>query len=90
MTDTDRTTCQSCGVPWEEHLGIQGTCRHLHDMRLRLKDATTLIVRLSRAMKKRTDYTLSVDLADKALDWVKRKGISGSILRETEVKHDRN
>lgn len=30
MTDDNRTTCQSCGVPWEDHLGIQGTCqRHL-------------------------------------------------------------
>jgi len=27
MTDTeDEPRCKSCGVPWVEHMGIEGTC----------------------------------------------------------------
>lgn len=29
MTQSDEPTCQSCGVPLGEHLGLYGTCRQL-------------------------------------------------------------
>jgi hypothetical protein len=70
-----QTRCPSCGVPWDRHTGIQGSCRHLHSTRLLLKDASTLIVELSRALKKRTDDPHAAALSAKALDWINRNGI---------------
>lgn len=27
--EDDRQSCKSCGVPWDQHLGIMGTCAKL-------------------------------------------------------------
>ena len=29
----DKPTCAACGVPYEDHLGLQGTCQILTDLR---------------------------------------------------------
>lgn len=38
MTDQE-PTCQSCGVPFASHLGLQGTCKLLQRYRIALADA---------------------------------------------------
>ena len=30
--------CKSCGTPWSDHLGIEGTCKELESSRLRIKE----------------------------------------------------
>jgi hypothetical protein len=34
---TKPPTCKACGVPFEDHLGIEGTCRKLDRARVALK-----------------------------------------------------
>lgn len=29
VNEADRLVCRSCGVPWDQHLGIIGTCARL-------------------------------------------------------------
>jgi len=31
MADTDEPKCESCGIPWTKHLGMEGTCKALQD-----------------------------------------------------------
>lgn len=35
--------CPSCGVKWVEHLGIEGTCNKLQEVRSELSDIYNLI-----------------------------------------------
>ena len=28
-----RTVCTSCGIPWDQHLGIIGTCQRLQNVK---------------------------------------------------------
>lgn len=36
MYDPDPPKCKSCGVPYVDHLGIQGTCKQLQDATKRM------------------------------------------------------
>jgi hypothetical protein len=40
---TDEPKCKNCGVPWIEHLGIEGTCRKLETARTALRVIQTLV-----------------------------------------------
>ena len=68
--------CSSCGVHFDEHDNLVQLCAELQTVQAERKDLAMLVVRLSR----RAPFGDKV--VDQAMDYLKRKGLLGSIIRE--------